>query len=118
MTPEICLWRAVVLEALWTACGDMPPHPTQDQAQYRRNLSDWRKEETEKRKSRHWLLNDQDNFATVCQYAAWDPVGIRRRARALATCGWPKFVNERPDFAAECLAEDVDADLEPDELAA
>ena len=135
MTPEICLWRAVLLETLWAACGDLPLEPTTDlpkpgiwtrkgpkplaETQYRyfmRDRSVWRRAKREKEESRRWLLADDRDFPIVCGFAAWNADDIRERVTALAEKGWPVLIPEKPDFAKECLAANTDAE-EMDEAA-
>ena len=112
MTPEICLWRSVVLQAFHDACGVEAIKPSSGGGKPRGEDSPqrekWRNQrikydlynaEQEKKSARSWLLFDTENFPKICYFAGWDPVPIREGARGLADAGWPVRVVEWPDYS-------------------
>ena len=78
-SPEIALWRAVVLQQFIDACG--PARRSDPRRQ--------RYEGYDRYESRKWLLGNSGNFQAVCEAAELPPHRVRQEAERCAALGWP-----------------------------
>lgn len=62
---EAALWRAVITQALMDASS----HSSKKEAQY------------DKEAAQRWLLDNKDDFITVCQHGNLDPQYVRKMAK-------------------------------------
>lgn len=79
---EMAMWAAVITQALMDAASNSAKPEAR----------------AHKEEARRWLLGGSEDFATVCDYAGYDPGYVRRRAReALArNCRWRAETKNSP----------------------
>jgi hypothetical protein len=75
---EVALWRAVIAQAFYDACSEVPASRKR-WAFANRVISD----------AREWLLYGGKDFREVCALAMLDWEPIRERAIALEEADWP-----------------------------
>lgn len=96
-TPEVHLFRAVIVQAMSDATMTLPTLPARTTKQDSHRVENQR----EQRDARAFLTGNSSHFRMICEFAMLDPAAIRDTALKMERAGWPKSMTKEQAMATD-----------------